>query len=420
MENIFKAILPGCIVYKNNYYPIKSSLKNMAENDMLILYCGLLFIIEIKAGSFVYTPPITDFEAHIKSYKKLIEEPEEQCLRTLNYLTAGTEATFYDGNKRIKATISVPKRDNIFLFSITVDNINSFSARAEKLTFLKLNTPTICLSVDDLMVYRDYFESPLQFIHFLFQRRAATLVESLTLSDELDHLGMYIFNNCYALYVSTLGGDKDTRMNYVGYREELDTYFTQLYHKQLHPAKPQQKLPDLFKRILRYLAQIDNNEKIVIANYLLNFDFEAREGFVTQAIATYKKQKETRTQSVFSAFGNEEHSLRYTCFVNQPQVNGLSDSYKTDYVLGDIARYNEENRVLMDLYFDDIGQFQSLIFKQYKKDDLRDDYDKYYKIGDSHASIRISKYLTNHKKIGRNELCPCGSGLKYKKCHGKV
>lgn len=24
-----------------------------------------------------------------------------------------------------------------------------------------------------------------------------------------------------------------------------------------------------------------------------------------------------------------------------------------------------------------------------------------------------------HKKIGRNEPCPCGSGLKYKKCHGK-
>jgi preprotein translocase subunit SecA len=23
------------------------------------------------------------------------------------------------------------------------------------------------------------------------------------------------------------------------------------------------------------------------------------------------------------------------------------------------------------------------------------------------------------EKIGRNDLCPCGSGLKYKKCHGK-
>ncbi|MCB1427593.1 MAG: SEC-C domain-containing protein, partial [Nitratireductor sp.] len=22
-------------------------------------------------------------------------------------------------------------------------------------------------------------------------------------------------------------------------------------------------------------------------------------------------------------------------------------------------------------------------------------------------------------KVGRNEACPCGSGLKYKHCHGK-
>ena len=26
---------------------------------------------------------------------------------------------------------------------------------------------------------------------------------------------------------------------------------------------------------------------------------------------------------------------------------------------------------------------------------------------------------TNHKKIGRNQPCPCGSGLKYKKCCGR-
>lgn len=26
---------------------------------------------------------------------------------------------------------------------------------------------------------------------------------------------------------------------------------------------------------------------------------------------------------------------------------------------------------------------------------------------------------TPRRKIGRNDPCPCGSGLKYKKCHGK-
>ncbi|WP_203434328.1 SEC-C metal-binding domain-containing protein [Nitrosococcus halophilus] len=27
--------------------------------------------------------------------------------------------------------------------------------------------------------------------------------------------------------------------------------------------------------------------------------------------------------------------------------------------------------------------------------------------------------LSSLRKIGRNEPCPCGSGVKYKKCHGR-
>jgi hypothetical protein len=34
------------------------------------------------------------------------------------------------------------------------------------------------------------------------------------------------------------------------------------------------------------------------------------------------------------------------------------------------------------------------------------------------ASKIASLHSTDHAKIGRNERCPCGSGLKYKRCHG--
>lgn len=33
---------------------------------------------------------------------------------------------------------------------------------------------------------------------------------------------------------------------------------------------------------------------------------------------------------------------------------------------------------------------------------------------------RQSKTIVNEEKIGRNDPCPCGSGKKYKKCHGKI
>lgn len=36
------------------------------------------------------------------------------------------------------------------------------------------------------------------------------------------------------------------------------------------------------------------------------------------------------------------------------------------------------------------------------------------------AEQRRFDAMTNGRKVGRNETCPCGSGKKFKKCHGKL
>ena len=32
-----------------------------------------------------------------------------------------------------------------------------------------------------------------------------------------------------------------------------------------------------------------------------------------------------------------------------------------------------------------------------------------------HAAAKVN---TEYENVGRNDLCPCGSGKKFKKCHG--
>lgn len=39
---------------------------------------------------------------------------------------------------------------------------------------------------------------------------------------------------------------------------------------------------------------------------------------------------------------------------------------------------------------------------------------------DSGESIDAAPFVREHPKVGRNEPCPCGSGKKYKQCHGKL
>ena len=44
--------------------------------------------------------------------------------------------------------------------------------------------------------------------------------------------------------------------------------------------------------------------------------------------------------------------------------------------------------------------------------------DKQVKLRDTRSFLGALRHKINGKKIGRNEPCPCGSGHKYKKCHG--
>jgi preprotein translocase subunit SecA len=40
--------------------------------------------------------------------------------------------------------------------------------------------------------------------------------------------------------------------------------------------------------------------------------------------------------------------------------------------------------------------------------------------GGTEAQDRVETFVRDERKVGRNEPCPCGSGKKFKQCHGKV
>ena len=414
---IFRNLLPGCSVYQNNYYPKINSLKQMCENDLIIQYYDVIIIVEIKAGSFVFTSPLTDFEQHIKSYKSLIENPEIQCQRTYDYLASNPITLLYNEDKSEKTSIDMSMIEDVFMMSVTIDNINTFAARAEKLSFINSQCNAISVAIDDLMIYQDYFESPLVFLHYLKNRRDATALKYLVPTDELDHLGMYIHHNCYAMYYETA---KTDRLNPVGYREDLDTYYNQKYHKQLSPLKPTQSIPDLFKKMISYLDKSDTDNKIRISNYLLDFSTEAKNAFLRRVEEVFEHQKNTKRATVFGTAGNGKYDLRYSCFVAEPGVEMISESEQQDYVWSNMLWNDEENRVQIDLNLDNNMDVISISATFYNQSDIpADRRDDLYAQGKQRAQDRLNRYIAEHgHKIGRNELCPCGSGKKYKKCCG--
>lgn len=241
---MFRKLLPGAKTYRDNYYPKKNSLKECAENDVLVIYKDVLIIIEVKAGSFSYTPAITDYQSHINSFKKLVEKADDQCKRTLNYINSNDEVKIFDNEKNEKVTIRKGNFSQIYSFCVNVDDFNVFTAKAEKIGFINLQQGTIAISIDDLWVYAEYFDSSIQFVHFLGQRKKATTVKALMLNDELDHLGMYIEHNMYSLQL--VDYEENCFGHFIGYREDLDNCFASLHSDILRYEKPIQKVPSGF------------------------------------------------------------------------------------------------------------------------------------------------------------------------------
>lgn len=137
---------------------------------------------------------------------------------------------------------------------VTVDNFNVFEAKIEKTNIFEINKGTITISIDDLDAYVKYFNSELCFLHYLKHRQAATRIKCLMFNDELDHLGMYISQNIYEEYVNDY--KECDSFTAIGFREDLDAYFTGLYNKQLQVKKPEQNIPGYMHDILEYLEKI--------------------------------------------------------------------------------------------------------------------------------------------------------------------
>jgi len=416
VESVFKEMLPGCSTHRDNYY---GSKKHRSENDLLIRYRDALLVIEVKAGSFTDAPPVSGYASHVNRYKELIGKANSQCAQMRDYIRrSNTKLVLYDERMQPKQTLDISDIKSIFCLSVTVDNINTYAACAEKLGFLDLEEGVSCIAIDDLMTFGEYFDNPLEFLHFLKQREIAALNERLILKDELDHLGMYIAHNCYSLEVDSVAKDKTIYVS--GYREELDEYFERLGTFSPQLRKPRQSMPKRFREIIDVLLSSGNPQAVHVSSYLLDFSSEAREQLSDGIEMSLERQATTGRQVVLS-FSGAGNSLRLTCFVFQDELSDvMSDQEMFDYVATILLANREDERMLLSFRFDTSLALQTVDMRTITLSQIPSScFGELRRHGERMGDFRVAKYVEQYGRIARNQPCPCGSGMKYGRCHGR-
>ena len=98
-------------------------------------------------------------------------------------------------------------------------------------------------------------------------------------------------------------------------------------------------------------------------------------------------------------------------------LDGINDSLKTPNPIETMA---EDTEVSLEydkekLYYNMVGAKAEWLYELPQWDALlTEDVRK-----DLYKKQKLSGTVVKDKKVGRNDPCPCGSGLKYKKCCGK-
>ena len=421
VSNIFSNLMPNCACHTSNYYSSIGKRGHLSENDLLICFSDAIIIVEIKAGSFTYAPPITDWDKHVRDYKSLIEKADHQCAKIRKYLNGfENEAPLYDSHGVEKTRINMSKVTDIFEITVTIDDINAFASKAERLNFLNLESGAISISINDLMVYDDYFESPYAFLHFLKQRRQASRNRKLAFNDELDHLGMYIDRNLYAINDS---GDQSYDVVFVvDYRDDLNSYYSNARTHGLDIPKPHQDLPPLYLEILNWCGTGLMDNPVQFTSFLLDLSSETRLNFSNQVNSLLDRARERHAAQIINLCGNpnDDLTVRLSCFVTSEDNQRVDLEECREYASSMLLANKEPDRNLLILAFDNEDNLLDIHFECLKPQTINPSETKHLlNIGNRRAQRFVDRHIEAEGKIGRNEPCPCGSGLKYKKCHGR-
>lgn len=78
---------------------------------------------------------------------------------------------------------------------------------------------------------------------------------------------------------------------------------------------------------------------------------------------------------------------------------------------------NDDKRLLLELFFDRYGKINNIQFILiYKQSIDRLELNRLEETANMLKKRRVEKAKKENEKLGRNSLCPCGSGKKYKRC----
>ncbi|MEJ6395000.1 SEC-C domain-containing protein [Gymnodinialimonas sp. 2305UL16-5] len=427
--DILAAQLPGATVFQEIYYKDPVT-KQWSENDTLILIDDVLFLVEAKAGAAAtIASPALDFGRHAQSVQDLVLKAHKQCERFFNYLNSADEVPLYrlaDGKyeecgrvRRADYRVMVP-------IGLTVESFSPFSTYCKELPQVEPllgRYAFVSQSIDDLFVLKRLLPTPGEFVHYMEVRQAVAGMRRAHLFDEFDHLGAYLKKNRFDQDIAEqLEGGKANMLIWDGMSDIVDKSFEgEDWESGPFPTQ------DFPEEVLKLLGALDATRArwwLSAESYIRDLGEEGRSDLakMLSELRQTLNQHPARYfvlardgKPLFVWLQKHDHQIDWTR-VND-KASAAAVAAKASKVIGVVAD------VSADGTYHRAQSFDVHVPTERTKENARI-YDDAARMAQPARAINLNQAKNavpsvKAKKTGRNAPCPCGSGLKYKKCHGR-
>lgn len=427
--DILAVQLPGATVFQEVYYKDPAS-KQWSENDTLILVDDVLFLVEAKAGAAAtIASPALDFSRHVQSVQDLVLKAHKQCERFFNYLNSADEVPLYHlANGKYEECGRVRRSDYRVMVPIglTVESFSPFSTYCKELPQVEPllgRYAFVSLSIDELFVLKRLLPTPGELVHYMEVRQAVAGMRRAHLFDEFDHLGAYLKKNRFDQDIAEqLQDDKVNMLVWDGMSDIVDRSF-EGEDWEARPF-PTQDFPEEVLKLLDALDVTRVQGWLSAESHIRDLGEEGRKNLAK--MLTDLRQTLNQHPARYFVLGGDgeplfvwlqQHGQQIDWKKVNEKASAASLAVKASNVVGVVAEISSDGTYSR-------AQSFAVHIPTERTQENASIYEDAARMVHPTRAVNLKQpenvpFLRKTKKPGRNDLCPCGSGAKFKRCHGR-
>ena len=405
------SIFPGATAVKNVYYADDDS--GRAETDGLLLYDDIAIVIEAKAGALSFRARQGRSDRIKRDFGALVGKAFSQARRTAEFIERNPNGCFTDEHG--KPVLSLQNRSirKVYLLNPVLDSMDAFSIELADARDSGLLPPDDqwpwCVFINDLQLVSDILDSPSAFLLYLDRRLRFNVHSSwFRVHDEIDLLDYFLHTGLFLEQKPFKDADF---VQWQADSKELDQYFAAKVFGMDPPEKPH---PPFLPEIVALVQEMEESPvpgRTALAMEILGLGAQSHRRIldVLSILPGRLQQRHVPQSGTFVREGvgvslwltenltsDVEERLHFEDACNK-------HDRKVDEWLSGVFEMGADGPTLKRVFRDT---------EPWKENHEMDE------VVQTLRDVKFEKRIGN-KPPGRNDPCPCGSGKKYKKCHGK-